>query len=160
MRQVLRAGALGRPRGIRWRGRWEGWSGWGIHVTPWLIPVNVWQNPQQCCEAISLQLIKINGKKKRKETGYLRLTGMTFFKYVTTVELLLWGIVIFSFCTTFFSFMTLALGLFLLFCCFSHNFNYCSVTELLCKIKEVPFPIWSAQSLYFKLKNIFQRYIL
>ena len=44
MRQVLRPGALGRPRGIRWRGRWEGGSGWGIHVTPWLIHVNVWQN--------------------------------------------------------------------------------------------------------------------
>ena len=24
MRQVLGSGALGRPRGIRWRGRWEG----------------------------------------------------------------------------------------------------------------------------------------
>ena len=24
MRQVLRAGALGRPRGMRWRGRWKG----------------------------------------------------------------------------------------------------------------------------------------
>ena len=29
MRQVLGPGALGRPRGIRWRGRWEGGSGWG-----------------------------------------------------------------------------------------------------------------------------------
>ena len=44
MRQVLRAGALGRPRGIGWRGRWEGGSGWGTHVNPWLIHVNVWQN--------------------------------------------------------------------------------------------------------------------
>ena len=41
MRQVLTAGALGRPRGIRWRGRWEGGSGWGTHVKPWLILVNV-----------------------------------------------------------------------------------------------------------------------
>ena len=24
-----------------WRGRWEGGSGWGIHVYPWLIHVNV-----------------------------------------------------------------------------------------------------------------------
>ena len=24
-----------------WRGRWEGGSGWGTHVTPWLIHVNV-----------------------------------------------------------------------------------------------------------------------
>ena len=38
MRQVLGAGALGRPRGIRQRGR---------------------------CKVISLQLIKINGEKKR-----------------------------------------------------------------------------------------------
>ena len=32
MRQVLRAGALGRPRGMGWRGRWEGGSGWGTQV--------------------------------------------------------------------------------------------------------------------------------
>ena len=63
-RQVLGAGALGRPRGIRWRGRWEGGSGWGIHVNPWLIHVNVWQKPLQYCKVIRLQLIKINGKKK------------------------------------------------------------------------------------------------
>ena len=41
MRQVLRAGALGRPRGMGWGGRWEGGSGWGTHVNPWLIHVNV-----------------------------------------------------------------------------------------------------------------------
>ena len=64
MRQVLGPGALGRPRGIRWRGRWEGGSGWGIHVKPWLIQVNVWQKPLQYCKVISLQLIKINEKKK------------------------------------------------------------------------------------------------
>ena len=67
MRQVLGPGALGRPRGIRWRGRWEGGSGWGIHVNPWLIRVNVWQKPVQYCKVISLQLIKINGKKRKEE---------------------------------------------------------------------------------------------
>ena len=36
------------------------------HVNPWLIHVNVWQKPLQYCKAISLQLIKINGKKKKK----------------------------------------------------------------------------------------------
>ena len=41
MRQEFGAGALGRPRGIGWRGRWEGGLEWGIHVTPWLIHVNV-----------------------------------------------------------------------------------------------------------------------
>ena len=64
MRQVLGPGALGRPRGIGWRGRWEGGWGWGIHVNPCLIRVNVWQKPLQYCKVISLQLIKINGKKK------------------------------------------------------------------------------------------------
>ena len=63
MRQVLRAGALGRPRGMEWRGRREGGSGWGTHVNPWLIHVNVWQWPLQYCKVISRQLIKINGKK-------------------------------------------------------------------------------------------------
>ena len=64
MRQVLRAGALGRPRGMGWGGRPEGGSGWGTHVNPWLIHVNVWQKTLQYCKVISLQLIKINGKKK------------------------------------------------------------------------------------------------
>ena len=45
----------------------EGVSGWGIHVTPWLIHVSVWQNPLKCCEVISLQLIKINEKKKNNK---------------------------------------------------------------------------------------------
>ena len=78
MRQVLRAGALGRPRGMGWGWRWErgirmGWrgrqeggSGWGTHVNPWLIHVNVWQKPLQYYKVIILQLIKINGKKKKK----------------------------------------------------------------------------------------------
>ena len=66
MRQVLRAGALGRPRGMGWGGKWEGVSGRGTHVNPWLIQVNVWQKPLQYCEVISLQLIKINEKKRKR----------------------------------------------------------------------------------------------
>ena len=65
MRQVLGAGALGRPRRMGWGGRWEGGSGWRIHVNPWLIQVNVWQKPVQYCKVISLELIKINEKKKK-----------------------------------------------------------------------------------------------
>ena len=41
MRQALGPGALGRPRGIGWRGRWEGVSGWLTHVNPWLFHFNV-----------------------------------------------------------------------------------------------------------------------
>ena len=71
MRQVLGPGALGRPRGIGWGGRWEGGSGWETHVNPWLIHVNVWQKPLQYCKVISLQLIKINGKKKKRNYSCL-----------------------------------------------------------------------------------------
>ena len=46
-----------------WGERWEEGSGWGAHVNPWLIYVNVWPKPLQHCKVISLQLIKINGKK-------------------------------------------------------------------------------------------------
>ena len=56
-----------------WGGRWEGGSGWGTHVNPWLIHVNVWQKPLQYCKVISLQLIKINEKKKRSEEMSLSL---------------------------------------------------------------------------------------
>ena len=52
--------ALGQPRGMQWGSRWEGDSGWGTHVQPWLIHVNVWQNPPQHCKVISLQLKEIN----------------------------------------------------------------------------------------------------
>ena len=49
-------------------------SGWGMHVNPWLIHVNVWQKPLQYCKLISLQLMKINEKKlklkKKEHLGY------------------------------------------------------------------------------------------
>ena len=74
-----RVGALGRPRGIGWRGRGEGGSGWGIHVNPWLIHVNVWQKPLQYCKVISLQLIKINGGKKKTRKQILSNEGITCY---------------------------------------------------------------------------------
>ena len=74
MRQVLRVGALGWLRGMGWGGRWEGGSGWGTHVNPWLIHVNVWHKPLQYCKVISLQLIKIIGGKN----PCWRVPGMLF----------------------------------------------------------------------------------
>ena len=44
LNRALKAGALGRPRGMGWGGRWEGGSGWRTCVYPWQIPVDVWQN--------------------------------------------------------------------------------------------------------------------
>ena len=77
MRQVLRTGALGRPRGMGWGETWEGGSGWGTHVNPWLIHVNVWQKRLQYCKVISLQLIKINEKKKSYNINKEMLTKNT-----------------------------------------------------------------------------------
>ena len=42
-----------------------------IHVNPRLIHVSVWQKPVQYCKVISLQLIQINGKK-RKKRGWVK----------------------------------------------------------------------------------------
>ena len=76
-----------------WRGRWERGLGWGIHVTPWLIHVNVWQNPLKCCEVISLQLIK----KKRYSLSCVSL----FHCYVFLVNcsfISIWSITICFLC--------------------------------------------------------------
>ena len=62
MRQVLGPGALGKPRGNAWRGRWEGGLGWGTHVNPWLFHFNVLQNPPHTK--------KKNGKKKKKRKSH------------------------------------------------------------------------------------------
>ena len=43
-----------------------GCSGWGTHVNPWLTHVSVWQKSSQYCKVISLQLIKIIGKKNKQ----------------------------------------------------------------------------------------------
>ena len=81
MRQVLRAGALGWTRGMGWGGTWEGGSGWEIYVNPWLIHVNVWQKSLQYYKVISLQLIKINEKKKKKVKYACGTTSHLFFSF-------------------------------------------------------------------------------
>ena len=65
---------------------WVGGSGWGTRVNPWLNHVNVWQKLLQYCKVISLQLIKINGKKmyitikkKKKENKPLGLFFPSMF---------------------------------------------------------------------------------
>ena len=72
MRQVLGPGALGKPRGNGWRGRWEGGLGWGTHVNPWLFHFNVWQNPPQ---------IKKKKKKKEKKMSPFFLTWLNLVQH-------------------------------------------------------------------------------
>ena len=95
MRQVLRAGAVGRPRGMGWRGMWEGGLGWGTHVNPWLIHVNVWQKPLQYCKVISLQLIKINKKMQLHRLDWLNwwqlVINSTSSSLLPSPPILWWG---------------------------------------------------------------------
>ena len=56
----------------------EGGSGWGTHVNPWLIHVNVWQKPLQYCKVISLQLIK--HFPKQYSANYLLAEKWAFIK--------------------------------------------------------------------------------
>ena len=60
----------------------DGWDGQGggkrvqggEHiVNPWLIHINVWQNPLQYCKVISLQL-KLKKKKKKELKSWLHPT--------------------------------------------------------------------------------------
>ena len=62
-----------------WGGKWKGGSGWGTHVNPWLIHVNGWQKPLQYCKEISLQLIKIIGKKTKTKKNKISLLAKSFY---------------------------------------------------------------------------------
>ena len=73
--RVLSAGALGWPWGMGRGGRWEGGSGWGTHVHPWLIHVMYGKNTLQHCKVISLHLNKFFIKIWEKEPG-LTQSGM------------------------------------------------------------------------------------
>ena len=49
-----------------WDGRWEGGSGLGTHVHPWLIHVSVWQNQYGI---VKQNKVKIKIKKKKVKVG-------------------------------------------------------------------------------------------
>ena len=54
--RAFKAGALAQPGGMGWREVEGGVQDGGTHVHTWLIHVDVWQKPPQCCKVISLQL--------------------------------------------------------------------------------------------------------
>ena len=58
---MLGAGALGRPRGMVWRGRREEGSGWGTHVYG-QIHFDIWQN--------QYNIVKLNKIKLKKNKIY------------------------------------------------------------------------------------------
>ena len=53
---------------------------------PWLIHVNVWQKPLQYYKVISLQLIKINGKKWYKEKKRKKPTMHSYYPTVLCIR--------------------------------------------------------------------------
>ena len=57
--RTLKSSALGQPRGMMWRGRWEGVQAGRTHMHPWLIHADVWQKPTQYCKS-NYPPIKIN----------------------------------------------------------------------------------------------------
>ena len=58
---MLRAGALGQPRGMVRGGRREEGSGWETHVYLWRIHVDIWQN--------QYNFVKLKNKKKGAKTN-------------------------------------------------------------------------------------------
>ena len=85
MRQALGPGALGKPRGSRRRGRWEGGSGWGTHVNPWLFHFNVWQNSLQIKKKKKAKKKWHKIQKKKKKTSLLyswNFVNQLYFRFV------------------------------------------------------------------------------
>ena len=59
---MLGAGALGRSRGMVWRGRREEGSGWGTHVYLWQIHFDIWQNQYNILKLKNKIKLKTNKK--------------------------------------------------------------------------------------------------
>ena len=67
MRQALGPGALGKPRGSGWRGRWEGESGWGIGMRNTCKPM---ADSFQCMTKFTTNKKKKKRKKENKTWSY------------------------------------------------------------------------------------------
>ena len=77
--RVLRAGALGWPRGMEWGGRWGGGFRMGNTCTPGADLCQCTAKPLHYCKVISLQLKWINFQKKE---GWWTKTTETGMKYL------------------------------------------------------------------------------
>ena len=77
------------PHGWDGEGNGRGVSGWGTHVHPWLIHVNVWQKSLQYSKAISLQLNKLIKKATTTTKGQaiLALWEWSIIYYLLIIKL-------------------------------------------------------------------------
>ena len=66
--RMLGARALGWPREMVCRGRWEGGSGLGTRVHPWQIHVDVWQNQYSIVKQNKVKIFLKSEKKKLKSS--------------------------------------------------------------------------------------------
>ena len=73
-------------RGIGWRGGWQGGSGWGIHVYPWLIHVNIWQKPLKKKKKESFSLLSSTFLSTKWKGDFTPLKT-TFKIYYNTIPL-------------------------------------------------------------------------
>ena len=73
-----------------WRGRWEGGSGLGTHVHPWLIHVKVWQNQYSIVKQNKVK-IKIKKKEKLNVKKILEYKVSHFFPIVFFFNLFIFG---------------------------------------------------------------------
>ena len=78
---MLGAGALGRPRGMGWGGRWEEGSGWGTRVYLWRIHFDIWQNQH------NIVMLKNKIKLKKKDKKKKKSKDMSFWPDYTTYGL-------------------------------------------------------------------------
>ena len=52
--QGTQTGALQKPRGVGWGGRWEVQEGWYICIPMAVIHVDIWQRTTKFCKAVIL----------------------------------------------------------------------------------------------------------
>ena len=67
--RMLGAGARGWSREMIWSGKWEVGSGLGIHVHPWLIHVNVWQNQYSIVKQNKVKIFLKKVSRKNEAAG-------------------------------------------------------------------------------------------
>ena len=80
--RMLGAGAQGWSREMIWGGKWEGGTGLGTHVHPWLIHVNVWQNQCSIVKQNKAQIKILKYKIKLKKYNWFVYVDFMFYNFI------------------------------------------------------------------------------